>query len=156
MNINATLFAQMFAFGLFIWLTMKFIWPVITNAMEEREKTIADGLAAAERGRRDLDLAQERAEDLIREARVKAAEIIEHANQRAAELMEEAKDEAVTERQRQVNAAQADIDQAANRARDELRAQVSTVAVAAAEKILRREIDSNAHKALLEQLVAEL
>lgn len=156
MNINATLFAQMFAFGLFIWLTMKFIWPVITNAMDEREKTIADGLAAAERGRRDLDLAQERAEDLIREARVKAAEIIEHANHRAAELMDEAKGEAVTERQRQVKAAQAEIDQAANRARDELRAQVSTVAVAAAEKILRREIDGNAHKALLDQLVAEL
>jgi F-type H+-transporting ATPase subunit b len=155
-NINATLFAQMFAFGLFIWLTMKFIWPVITNAMEEREKTIADGLAAAERGQRDLDLAQERAEELIREARVKAAEIIEHANHRATELMEEAKGEAVSERQRQVEAAQADIDQAANRARDELRAQVSSVAVAAAEKILRQEIDSNAHKALLDQLVAEL
>lgn len=156
MNINATLIAQMFAFGLFIWVTMKFIWPVITNAMDEREKTIADGLAAADRGRRDLDLAQERAEDLIREARVKAAEIIEHANQRAAELMEEAKGEATSERQRQVKAAQAEIDQAANRARDELREQVSTVAVAAAEKILRREIDAKAHKALLDQLVAEL
>ena len=156
MNINASLFAEMFAFGLFIWLTMKFIWPHIMNAITEREKKIADGLAAGERGKKDLENAEVKAKEMLREARDKAAEVANVANQQASHILEEARKESQLERQRQVEAAKAEIQQELNRAKDALRKEVSNVALAAAERIIEREIDAKAHKALLDELAGQI
>lgn len=156
MNINASLFAEMFAFGLFVWLTMKFIWPHITKAMSDREQKIADGLAAGERGRKDLENAEAKATMILHEARDKAAEVANVANQQAAMILEEARKEAQAERQRQAEAAKAEIQQELNRAKDALRAEVSRVALAAAERIIEREIDARAHKALLDELAGQI
>lgn len=156
MNINASLIAEMIAFGLFVWLTYRYVWPHILKAMEEREQKIAEGLAAAERGRKDLEHAKERAAEILREAREKAAEAVATANQQAARLLEEARKEAQAERARQVEAARAEIQQELVRARDALRAEVSRIALAAAERILEREIDPRAHKALLDELARQI
>lgn len=156
MNINATLLGQTIMFALFVWFCMKLVWPPIMRALEARRKQIADGLAAAERGKHDLELAEKRSAELLREAKEKAAEIIAQGDKRAAEIVEEAKEQAKVEAGRIVTAAKAEVEQEVFRAREQLRTQVSAVALAGAGKILGREIDAKAHNDLLEKLVAEI
>lgn len=156
MNPNATLLGQAIAFAILIWFTMKFIWPPLMAAIEERQKKIADGLAAADRARQELADADARVADEVRKARVEAAAIIDKAHQQAGAIVEKAKQDAIAEGNRQKAAAAAEIDTMAHRAREELRGQVATLAIAGAEKILKREIDGNAHKALIDQLVTEI
>lgn len=153
---NLTLVIQGLAFFAVAWLVMKFGWPHIIGAIEERQRKIAEGLAAADRSQKDLAQAQEKANDALKEARAKANEIIEQAHQRASQIVDAAKTDAVAEAGRQKALAEAEIAAAANRAREDLRKQVSALAVTGAEKLLRREIDANAHKALLDELAAEI
>lgn len=156
MNFNATLIGQSITFVIFVWFCMKFVWPPIVNALEARRKQIADGLAMADRGRHELDLASRKAGDHLRDAKTQAAEVIGQAEKRAAQIIEEAKEAAREEGDRQLAVAQANIVQETNRAREALREQVAVLAVAGAEKILRREVDANTHADLLGQLKAEL
>ena len=153
---NLTLVIQGIAFFAVAWLVMKFGWPPIMAAIEERQQKIAEGLAAADRSQKDLALAQDKANEALKDARVKANEIIDQAHQRANQIVEAAKNEAIAEANRQKALAEAEIAAAANRAREDLRRQVSTLAVTGAEKLLRREIDPAAHKALLDELAAQL
>ncbi|SRR5512138_2208318 len=156
MNINATLLGQTIMFAMFVWFCMKFVWPPIMAALEARKKQIADGLAAAERGKHDLELAAHRSADILREAKEKAAEIIAQSDKRASEIVEAAKAQANVESERIVNAAKAEIEQEIFRAKEQLRTQVTAVALAGAGKILGREIDAKAHNDLLDKLVAEI
>ncbi len=156
MNINATLLGQAITFAILIWFTMKFVWPPLMSAMQERAKTIADGLAAGDRAKHDLELAAKRSAEVIREAKEKAAEIIASGDKRAAEIIEAAKNQAKVEADRLVAGAQAEIDQEVFRAKEQLRGQVSAIALAGAGKILGREIDAKAHNDLLDKLVAEI
>ncbi|MGN6512284.1 MAG: F0F1 ATP synthase subunit B [Lysobacteraceae bacterium] len=153
---NLTLVIQGLAFFAVAWLVMKFGWPPIIAAIEERQQKIAEGLAAADNAQKSLAQSQDKANEALREARAKANEIIEQAHQRANQIIDAAKQDAIAEATRQKALAEAEIAAAANRAREDLRRQVSTLAVAGAEKLLRREIDQNAHKALLDELAAEL
>jgi F-type H+-transporting ATPase subunit b len=155
-TINATLIAQMLVFLILIWFTMKYIWPPLMTAMDERAKRISEGLSAAEKARKDLADADARVADEIRKARIEAMQIIDKAHQQANQIIEKARQDALVEAQRQKATAAADIESMAHRAREELRGQVASLAVSGAEKILKREIDANAHKALLDQLVAEM
>jgi F-type H+-transporting ATPase subunit b len=156
MNINITLVAQAVTFALFIWFTVKVVWPYMVRAIEARQKTIADGLAAAEEGKRSLELASQRSDEEIRNARARAAELLSHAEKRAAQLVEEAKNAAKEEGNREKVAAKAEIEQEMTRAREQLRDHVASLAVAGAEKILRREVDARAHGELLESLKRQL
>ena len=156
MDFNLTLVIQGVAFFAVAWLVMKFGWPNIMAAIEQRQAQIAEGLAAADRSKKDLAQAEEKVNEALREARGKAAEIIAQAEARANQIVDAAKDEAIAEGNRQKAAAQAEIVSAATRAKEDLRKQVSALAVAGAEKLIRREIDSNAHKALLDELAAEI
>ncbi|MCA1804494.1 MAG: F0F1 ATP synthase subunit B [Xanthomonadaceae bacterium] len=156
MNINATLIGQSIAFFLFVWFCLKFIWPPLINALNERKKVIADGLAAAERGQHEQELAQKRAAEVLHEAKQQASEIIGRAEKRANEIVEEAKGDAKQEGGRILTAAQAEIDQEVHRAREALRTQVVGIALAGAEKVLEREIDASTHDDLLNKLVAEI
>ena len=156
MDINLTLIIQSLAFFAVAWLVMKFGWPNIMTAIEERQAKIADGLAAADRSKKDLAQAEEKVNVVLREARAKANEIIAQAEARRLQIIDAAKDEAVTEAQRVKAAAEAEIEQSANKVREDLRKQVSVLAMAGAEKLIRREIDGNAHKALLDELAAEI
>src|SRR5687768_6458673 len=156
MNINLTLVMQAVAFAAFIWFTARFVWPPLMRAIESRQKTIAEGLAAAEKGRRELELSAQHAEQALREARARAQEIVAHGDQRAVQIVEEAKQAARLEAERLVVAAKAEIEQEISRAREQLREQVATIAVAGAERILRREVDAKAHADLLTQLKHEL
>lgn len=156
MNITATLFGQMLFFVVFVWFTMKFVWPHITAAMAERQKKIAEGLSAADRAAKDLELAQEKAADNLRAAKEQAAQIIAQANKRAAEIIDEAKVQARAEGDRLIVAAKAEVDQETHRAREQLRKQVSVLAMAGAEKVLAKSIDAQAHGELLDKLAAEL
>jgi F-type H+-transporting ATPase subunit b len=156
MNINLTLLAQAVAFALFVWFTSRFVWPPLLRAIETRQKQIADGLAAAERGKQDLELASKRAEDVVREARQRAQDILGQADKRAAELVEEAKSQAKAEGDRIIAGAKAEIDQEVFRAKEGLRAQVAVLAVQGAEKILRREVDAKTHADLLNAVAGEL
>ena len=153
---NLTLVIQGLAFFAVAWVVMKFGWPHIMASIEERQQKIAEGLAAADRSQKDLAQAQDRANEALKEARAKANEIIEQAHQRANQMIDQAKNDAIAEATRQKALAQAEIDASANRAREELRKQVSLLAVSGAEKLLRREIDANAHKVLLDELAAEI
>ncbi|MBI1174133.1 MAG: F0F1 ATP synthase subunit B [Sideroxydans sp.] len=156
MNINATLLGQTIMFAMFVWFCMKFVWPPIMAALEARKKQIADGLAAAERGKLDMELAAKRAADILREAKDKAAEIISHGDKRASEIIEEAKAKAEVEASNILERANSEIEQEVFRAKEQLRTQVSAIALAGAGKILSREIDAKAHNDLLEKLVAEI
>ncbi|MDR2876046.1 MAG: F0F1 ATP synthase subunit B [Methylobacillus sp.] len=156
MNINLTLLAQAVSFAILIWFTVKFVWPPLLRAIENRQKQIADGLAAGERGREELAQASERASTELTSAREKATGIIAQAEQRAAEIIEEAKGVAKVEGDRILTGARAEIDQEVNRAKEGLRQQVSLLAVAGAEKILRREIDARAHGDMLATIANEL
>jgi F-type H+-transporting ATPase subunit b len=155
-DINLTLLGQTIAMIVFVWFTMKVIWPPVMNAIEERQTQIADGLAAAERGQQNLDNAKSEALAIIGEARKQATGILDQAHARANEIVAEGKAEGVKERERQLAAARAEMEQDINRAREELRGQVSAIAVASAEKILMREIDPKAHEDILAKLAAEL
>lgn len=156
MNINLTIIGQSVVFGLFVWFCLKFIWPFLISAMRERQQSIADGLEAAERAEKDLELAQRGAADHIREAREEASEIIDQARRRGAQMIEEAKVQAREEGERVKETAEADIEHSVNRAREQLREEVATLAVVGAERILSETIDRDRHRALLEQLAAEL
>ncbi len=156
MNFNATLIGQTITFIVFVWFCMKFIWPPMMHALEERKKKIADGLAAAEHGKHEQELAEERAKEILREAKDQAGEIISRADKRAAEIVEEAKDDAREEGARLLTAARAEIDQEVNRAREALRGKVVSIALAGAGKVLEREVDESAHGELLNKLAAEI
>ncbi len=156
MNMNATLLGQAISFALFVWFCMKYVWPPIMDAIEERQKKIADGLVAAERAEKSLDLAQANASESLKEAKRTATEIIEQANKRSSQIVDEAREEAQAERQKILAQAEAEIEAERNRARDDLRKQVATLALAGAEKILERSIDKEAHKDLLDNITAKL
>lgn len=156
MNFNATLIGQSITFIVFVWFCMKFIWPPVMHALEERKKKIADGLAAAEHGKHEQELAEERAKEILREAKDQAGEIISRADKRAAEIVEEAKEDAREEGARLLTAARAEIDQEVNRAREVLRGKVVSIALAGAGKVLEREVDESAHGELLNKLAAEI
>jgi F-type H+-transporting ATPase subunit b len=151
-----TLLGQSIAMLVFVWFCMKFIWPPILEALEERQKQIEDGLAAADRGQEKLVRSEAEADEIIAEARRQATTILDQANARAGEIVADGKADGVKERERQLTAATSEIEQEANRAREELRGQVSAVALAGAEKILSREIDEKAHQDILGKLAAEL
>ncbi|NNM01731.1 MAG: F0F1 ATP synthase subunit B [Gammaproteobacteria bacterium] len=156
MNINLTLIGQAISFAIFVWFCFKFVWPPIMGALEARENRIAEGLAAAEKGRNDLELAEQRAQELLKEGKEKAQGFIGQAEKRAAEIVEEAKATARDEGDRLVAAARGQIEQERNEARETLRGQVTQLAIAGAEQILLREVDSNAHKDMLGKLSADL
>ena len=156
MNINFTLIAQAIAFAVLIWFTVKFVWPPLLKAIEARQKEIADGLAAASEGRNALEVAAKKSEVTLNEAKQKASEIIGQAEKRATQIVEDAKGNAKTEGDRIITGAKAEINQEVNRAKEGLRAQVSALAIAGAEKILRKEIDGKAHSEMLTKLAAEL
>ena len=156
MNINLSLIAQAITFALFIWFTVKIIWPYMLRAIETRQKTIADGLAAAERGHRELEASSKRAEEAIADARGRAADILAQTERRATQLIEEAKNAAKDEGNREKAAAKAEIEQEFARAREQLRDQVAALAVAGAEKILQREVDAKAHADLLDAIKRQL
>lgn len=156
MNMNATLIGQAIAFAIFIAFCMKYVWPPIMQALEERTKKIADGLAAAERGRHEQELAEKRAQQVIHEAKEQANDIISQAQRRGNDIVDESKESARVEGERILTTAQAEIEQEANRAKDELRGQVGTIALVGAAKILNREIDDKVHTDLLEELVSRI
>ena len=156
MDLNITLVIQFAAFLAVSWMVMKFGWPHIMAAIEERQQKIAEGLAAADRSQQDLARAEEKVAEALKEARTKANEIIDQAHQRANQIVDQAKDDAVAEANRQKALAESEITAAANRAREELRRQVSVLAISGAEKLLKREIDAGAHKALIDELAAQL
>jgi len=155
-NINLTLFGQTFAFAIFVWFCMKFVWPPITKAMQERQKKIAEGLDAAGRAQQDLKLAQEKASHTLRETREQATQILEQANKQANAIVEEAKQQARAEGERLVAGARAEIEQEVNRAKDQLRSQVAALAVLGAEKILESQVDAKVHNDLVEKLASQL
>lgn len=156
MNINATLLGQTVAFMIFVWFCMKFVWPPLMNAIEARQKKIADGLADADRAAKDLELAQEKATEQLKEAKATANEIIESANKRKNQIVEEAKAEADAERAKIIAQGKAEIEAERNRVKEELRKQLATLAVTGAEKILERSIDEAAQRDIVDKLVAEI
>jgi F-type H+-transporting ATPase subunit b len=156
MNPNITLLGQMLSFAILIWFTVKFIWPPLMKAIEERQQKIAEGLAAADNAQKNLAQAQDKVNEELKAARAKANEIIEQAHQRANQIIDAAKTEAINEAARQKALAESEIVASTTRAREDLRKHVSALAVTGAEKLLRREIDANAHKALLDELAAEI
>ena len=156
MNITLTLVVQAITFALFIAFTVKFVWPYMLRAIEARQKTIADGLAAGEQGRRSLEVSKRQSDEALADARSRAAEVLAQAEKRAAQMVDEARTVAKDEGNREKAAAQAEIDQQVARAKEALREQVATLAVAGAEKILSREVDAKAHAELLAQLRREM
>ena len=156
MDFNATLFGQIIAMMVFVWFCMKYIWPVITSAIEARQTEIANGLAAAEKGQSSLATAKVEVDKIIAAARDQARGIVDQANTRATAIVEQGKADGEAARKAQVEAGRAEISVELNRAREELRGQVAKIAVAGAEKVLGREIDANAHRDLLGKLAAEL
>lgn len=156
MNINLTLIGQSLSFIVFVLFCMKFVWPAIVNAMAERQKIIAEGLEAADRADRDLELAKEKVAQQLRDAKAEAAGIVDQANKRASQIIEDAKKQAQVEGDRIKAGAEAEIEQQVNRAREELRGQLGTLVIAGAEKVLESSIDASRHEALVSKLAAEL
>ena len=156
MNLNATLVAQIVVFFILAWFTMKFVWPPIMKALDERATKIADGLAAAERGKQSLDLAAKRSAETVREGKEKVAEVLAQADKRALQIIEDAKVQAKIEADKIFAGAQAEIEQEAARVKEDLRERVAELAVAGAEKILRREVDVAAHAEMLASIKQEL
>jgi F-type H+-transporting ATPase subunit b len=156
MNINLTMFAQAATFAIFIWITAKFVWPLLSRQIDARQKHIAEGLAAAERGKLDLEQAAVKTADMLREARQQAQEILAQAERRAVQMIEEAKGAASEEGSRIITGAKAEIEQEVSRARETLRTQVALLAVAGAEQILRREVDAKVHADLLATVQSQL
>ncbi|MDT8405760.1 MAG: F0F1 ATP synthase subunit B [Methylococcales bacterium] len=156
MSINATLIGQMITFALLVWFTMKYVWPPLLKSLEDRKQKIADGLAAAEKGQHELELAEKRASGVLREAKAESADIVGLAQKRANEIVEESKRSAREEGDRLLVAARAQIDQEMQHAREDLRDEVSALALSAAEKILAAEIDQSKHSALLSDVTQKL
>jgi F-type H+-transporting ATPase subunit b len=156
MNFNATLIGQSITFIVFVWFCMKYVWPPLMAALEERRAKIADGLAAAERGQKDLELAQSKVSDNLKDAKAQAQDIINQAQKRANEMVDEAKNIAREEAEKIKNAATADIDQQINSAREQLRKEVSSIAISGAEKILKREVNAEAHGDVLDDMMAQI
>lgn len=156
MNINLTLIGQAIAFAVFVWFCVKYVWPPITAAMEARQKKIADGLSAADRASLDLELAQEKAAKQMQQAKEEAAVLIDQANKRAAQIVESSKDDARKEGEKLIEQAQAEIQQERVQAREALRTEVATLAIAGAEKILETSVDAKAHSEMLDKLAAQL
>lgn len=156
MNLNATLIFQAVAFALFVWFTMKFVFPPITGAMRSRQARIADGLAAAERGAKSLQDASAKSDEALRQARTQAQDILGNANKQAAQMVEQAKGQALTEAERIKQAARAEVERELAKAREQLRQKVGELAVAGASKILKREIDAKAHADVLKDLAARV
>ncbi|WP_148252348.1 F0F1 ATP synthase subunit B [Aidingimonas lacisalsi] len=156
MNINMTLIGQSIAFAIFVWFCIKYVWPPISQALHERQKKIAEGLDAASRASRDLELAQEQADQTLRESKEQASEILEQANKRANQMIEEARGQARAEGDRIIAGARAEVEQEVNRAKEELRTQVASLAILGAERVLESSIDEKAHRKLLDELAAEL
>lgn len=156
MNFNLTLLGQVISLAIFVFICMKYIWPHIINGLKERETKIADGLAAAEKGQHDLELAEKRAIEIIREGKEKSQDYIAQAQKRADEIVDEAKDGAKDEGERIIAAAHAEIDQERQQVREELRQQVAVLAIAGAEQILAREVDEKVHKEALDKVSATL
>lgn len=156
MNLNLTLFGQSITFLVFVWFCWKFIWPYLIGAMQERQRLIGEGLAASERAEKDLALAQERAADRLREAKEEAQRILEQARNQANQMIENAKNEARAEGERLKEAQRAELEQEVNRVKESLRAQVASLAIAGAEKVLGASVDANRHRELLDRLAAEL
>ncbi len=156
MNFNATLIGQSITFLVFVWVCMKYIWPPLMTALEERNAKISDGLAAAEQGQKDLENAQSKVSDSLKDAKQQAQEIINQAQKRANEIVDESKDIAHEEAEKIKIAASSDIDQQINSAREQLRKEVSGIALAGAEQILKREVDAKTHAAVLDELVAQI
>lgn len=156
MEINVTLIGQAGTFLVFILFTMKLVWPPLKEAMDKRREEIAEGLAAAERGQQEKELAQQRAEETLREARTQAAEIVDQAQKRGNEIVEEAKETARAEGRRIKESAEAEVEQEINRAREKLRAEVASISVTGAERILRKDVDADSHARMLDELVADL
>jgi F-type H+-transporting ATPase subunit b len=156
MNINLTLLGQSITFAIFVWFCMKFIWPPIIRALDDRKQSIADGLAAAQRGHHEKELAEKRAKTTLTEAKEQAKEIIAQAHKRADEIVDEAKTDARAEGQRLVSSAQAEIEKESHMAREQLRAEVVAIAMAGAEQVLMREVDKSAHDDTLTKLAARL
>lgn len=156
MNINATIFGQILWFALFVWFVMKFVWPFLNQAIEQRQQTIADGLAAAERGRQEMEAAAKKSSDAMAESRTQAAQLLAQGEKRAAEIVEEAKQLARAEGERLVAGAKAEIDHEIASAREQLREQVAQLALTGAQQILKREVDASAHADLLDALKKQL
>ncbi len=156
MNINLTLIGQAISFAIFVWFCVKYVWPPVLKALEERETRIADGLAAAEKGQRDLENAGQRVEEILAEGRDKAQEFITQSQKRADEIVEEAKSTAVEEGERLLVAVRSRIDQERNEARESLRNEVAVLALSGAEQVLMREVDANVHRDVLDKLTAEI
>ncbi len=156
MNFNATLIGQSITFLVFVWFCMKFVWPPIMTALTERKEKIAEGLAAADRGKHEQELAQQKATEILHEAKQQAAEVIQRAEKRAAEIVDEAKADAIEEGNRLKAAAEAEIEQEVNRAREALRGKVVEIATAGAGRILKRELDATANDELIKDLVARI
>jgi len=156
MNFNYTLIGQLLAFILFVWFCMRFIWPQLLGVLEEREKEIADGLNAASEGKRELEEANTKKEKILKDAKKEAADLVNQANQRANQLVEEAKSTALEEAERIKVTAQGEVEQSTKRAREELRAEVATLVVSGAEKILNSEIDEKKNSEIIEELKKEL
>ncbi len=156
MNLGVTMFIQIIAFLGVCWFTMKYIWPVILGAMEEREKKIADGLAAGNRAEKELEEAKGKADKMIGEAKEQASQVKEQASQMASKIKDQAKSEALAEKERQLTAAKVEIEQEASRAKEDLRKQVAGLAVVGAEQLLSKEIDADKHADLLNDLIKEI
>ncbi len=156
MSINATLIGQMITFTLLVWFTMKYVWPPIMQALEERKSKIAEGLAAAEKGQEEIKLAEKKAKKVLKEAKDQAAEIVSLAQKRANEVVEESKQTAQKEGERLIQAAHAQVEQEIQQAKESLRKEVASLALRAAEQILQEEIDKAKHKEILEKTTAEL
>lgn len=156
MDINATIIGQFLTFMILVWVSMKYVWPPITKTMHDREKKIAAGLEASERSKRELELAEHKALSIIREAKVHASQIVEQANLQSTQLIDEAKTQAKHEGQRIVDMAQSEIDREVTQAKETLKAQVATLAISGAEKIIKRHLDQKTHDDLLNELAAEI
>jgi len=155
-NFNATLIGQSIAFVIYLWFIMKYVWPFLSKMLEDRKTKIADGLAAAEKGQHELELAEQRSTGIIKEGKEQAQQLISNAQKRADEIVEESKDIARVEGERILATAQASVEQEVQEAKDGLRAEVSSLALAGAEQVLMREVDASVHKDVLSKLSAQL
>ena len=156
MSINLTLFGQMITFAIFVWFTMKYVWPPIVKAMEEREKKISDGLAAAEKAQNNLELSKKKVIEELRQAKIEANAIIENASKKATLIIDESKGLAKEESIRIINAAKVDIDQEILRAKQSLRDEVSMIAVLGVEKVIKKNLDAETHKKLIDEVIQEI
>lgn len=156
MSINATLIGQMITFALLVWFTMKYVWPPLMQALEDRKKKIADGLAAADKGKHEMELAEKKAKSVLRDAKEQASEIVNLAQKRANEVVEESKQTAKEEGERLIAGAKAEIDRETQQAKEQLRRQVGALAISAAEQILKREVDQDKHKEIINNLEKQM